>query len=168
MTQPIPRRSNGLGIAGFVLSLLGIFSFGILAPIALLLCFFALFKRPRGLAFAGFIISFITTAFLATVIFIFGFLISSVVKFGKPMIVTVLNAQKAAENLNADAFINGGKPLDDISGNAKIVGIVDGWGRPYQYRRANDFSFELRSASKDGLFNTEDDYSQFFDVHPPR
>ena len=63
--QNTPHRSNGLGTAGFVLALLGLIFF--LIPILDLLLWFlgalfsfiGVFKAPRGLAIAGFVISFI-------------------------------------------------------------------------------------------------------------
>lgn len=63
--QNTKQRSNGLGTAGFVLALLGLIFF--LIPILDLLLWFlgalfsfiGVFKAPRGLAIAGFVISFI-------------------------------------------------------------------------------------------------------------
>lgn len=45
--------SNGLGTAGFVVSLVGFVTCGILCPLGLLLSFFGLLKPPRGMAVAG-------------------------------------------------------------------------------------------------------------------
>ena len=49
-------QSNGLGVAGFVLSLLGLFSCGILSPIGVILSLLGITKQPRGLAIAGLIL----------------------------------------------------------------------------------------------------------------
>ena len=49
--------SNGLGTAGFVTSLVAIITCGLLSPIALILSLVGLFKRPKGMAIAGTIIS---------------------------------------------------------------------------------------------------------------
>lgn len=61
----IERRTNGLGTAGFVLSLIT-FVFGwvpvfgwIIWVLGLIFSFIGMFRRPRGLAIAGFIISLI-------------------------------------------------------------------------------------------------------------
>lgn len=79
------RRSNGLGTAGFVLALIGLFVSWIPVVgwivwlLGLLFSFIGLFKRPRGLAIAGFILSLIDfiilvafigviAAFMATVL----------------------------------------------------------------------------------------------------
>ena len=58
-------KSNGLGIAGFILALIGLFFswvpvFGwVVWFLGLIFSFIGLFKKPRGLAIAGFIISLI-------------------------------------------------------------------------------------------------------------
>jgi hypothetical protein len=48
--------SNGLGVAGFVISLLSILLCGLTSPIGLLVSLVALAWRPRGLAAAGVIL----------------------------------------------------------------------------------------------------------------
>src|SRR6185503_10603697 len=57
--------SNNLGLAGFVTSLLGLLSCGVLSPIGLLLSLIGLTKRPRGFAIAGTILGLIGSVFLA-------------------------------------------------------------------------------------------------------
>ena len=65
------QQENVLGIIGFVLSLLPLtYGGGILLwSIALILSFIALFKRPRGFAIAGFIISLVCLAFYLLALF---------------------------------------------------------------------------------------------------
>ena len=52
--QPVPQvvvthpPSNTMGIAGFITSLLGIVSCGVLSPIGLILSVIGLFKQPRA------------------------------------------------------------------------------------------------------------------------
>ncbi|HHK42428.1 MAG TPA: hypothetical protein ENJ50_08425, partial [Planctomycetaceae bacterium] len=67
VVQPAP--TNGLGIAGFIISLLGFLSCGLLSPIGFLLSLVGLTKQPRGFAIAGAIIGAIGTLGL----FLFGF-----------------------------------------------------------------------------------------------
>lgn len=61
--QAPPAEKNGLGIAGFVLSLIALFFgwiplFGwIIWVLGLIFSFIGIFKKPRGLAIAGLIIS---------------------------------------------------------------------------------------------------------------
>ena len=65
------QQENVLGIIGFVLSLIPLtYGGGILLwSIALLLSFIALFKRPRGFAIAGFVISLVCLAFYLLALF---------------------------------------------------------------------------------------------------
>jgi len=65
------QQENVLGIIGFVLSLLPLtYGGGILLwSIALILSFIALFKRPRGFAIAGFVISLVCLAFYLLALF---------------------------------------------------------------------------------------------------
>jgi hypothetical protein len=67
----IKQQENVLGIIGFVLSLIPLTYGGglLLWSIALLLSFIALFKRPRGFAIAGFIISLVCLAFYLLALF---------------------------------------------------------------------------------------------------
>lgn len=59
------NESNGIGIAGFIISLIGLFVswipfFGwLIWFVGLVLSFIGLFKAPRGFAIAGLVISFI-------------------------------------------------------------------------------------------------------------
>ncbi len=70
-------KSNGMGVAGFVLALVSlIFCWvpilsWILWFFGILLSFFGMFKRPRGLAIAGFLISVVD--FILLVLFIGAF-----------------------------------------------------------------------------------------------
>ncbi|MDP7015172.1 MAG: hypothetical protein QGG36_05210 [Pirellulaceae bacterium] len=53
----LKATSNGLGVAGFALSVLGVVSCGVLAPFGLLVSLAGMFKPPRGFAAAGLAIS---------------------------------------------------------------------------------------------------------------
>ena len=56
--------SNGMGISGFIVSLVGLLTCGFLCPLGLLLSFLGLFKPPRGLAIAGTVIGAVGSAWL--------------------------------------------------------------------------------------------------------
>ena len=72
--QPQPRRRNGIGTVGFVFSLLVWIPFVgvILWFLGLLFSFIGLFKRPKGLAIAGFILTILEGIVAAIVIVIYG------------------------------------------------------------------------------------------------
>jgi hypothetical protein len=67
------RGSNGIGTAGFVLALVALF--GSWLPVAswilwilgIIFSFIGLFRRPRGLAIAGFIISAFSLVLIITI-----------------------------------------------------------------------------------------------------
>lgn len=53
----VQQETNTMGVFGFCLMLLGYLTCGSLAIPAVFLCGFAMFKEPRGLAIAGFVLS---------------------------------------------------------------------------------------------------------------
>ncbi len=58
-------QSNGLGVAGFIVSLIGLFfCCGWISPLGLLFSFIALAWAPRGFAFAGVVLGMIGSAWL--------------------------------------------------------------------------------------------------------
>lgn len=65
-------ESNPLGLAGFIVSLIGFLAGGILCPIGFILSLFALGRRPRGFAIAGAIIGFLGSCGGLIVFMIFG------------------------------------------------------------------------------------------------
>ena len=66
--QPVRRKSNGIGTAGFVLALVGLVLCWlpivdvILWLLAFIFCIIGMCKKPKGLSIAGFIISLIDLA----------------------------------------------------------------------------------------------------------
>jgi len=71
------KKTNGIGTAGFIMSIVAIFLGWIpflgwlIWLLGLILSFVGIFKMPKGLAIAGLVISLIGLVFL---IFVFGFL----------------------------------------------------------------------------------------------
>ena len=84
IVNQVERRSNGVGVAGFVLALIAIFLgwvpvLGwIMWLLGLILSFVGIFKAPRGLAIAGLVISLIGIILILTV---FGSLLALGSKF---------------------------------------------------------------------------------------
>ena len=72
MSYPQPQQfvvvhvvpSNGLGVAGFVVSLISLFCCGLTSPVGLFLSLVALARPPRGFAFAGVILGGLGSAWL--------------------------------------------------------------------------------------------------------
>lgn len=86
IVNQIERRSNGIGTAGFVLALIcALFSWLpgvnlILWSLGLLFSFIGLFKRPRGLAVAGFLISIIDIIIIVSILGAIGSFLSGIIK----------------------------------------------------------------------------------------
>ena len=75
MPQPRPAASNGLGVAGFVVSLVGLVTcLWIICPIGLILSFIAMFRRPRGMAIAGFIIGLLGSLWIILIVAFLAFM----------------------------------------------------------------------------------------------
>jgi hypothetical protein len=156
-----PRPSNGLGVAGFTLSLVGLLATcGVLCPLGLLLSLFSLFRRPRGLAIAGTVIG----------------LIGSIWVVGVLLLLTTARMTRAerAEHVRCvdvtqAAFAQGnqlieihraeqGRLPDGVAGNKLLLELTDGWGGSIRYDLEDgDKTYLLRSAGPDGEFDTADD-----------
>ncbi len=76
--QAPPRSTNVLGVVGFVLALIGtilgicIWPVAVLAVIGLILSFIGMFKEPRGLAIAGFIVGLLGSIIVLIMVFVIG------------------------------------------------------------------------------------------------
>ena len=159
---PYPPRqpTNTLAVIGFVLSILGFLTGLVLCPIGFILCFFAMFKRPRGLAVVGMFIGFIGTAILAAILFVFGFVIFTCFTLGTPGFRTVVAVAEARQAINNYVIAHGTLP-NDLEGQLAISSETDGWGHILKYTREGQ-RFEIRSAGPDGFFNTGDDIEQVY------
>lgn len=157
------KPSNGLGIAGFVVSLVGLLcTVGVLSPLGLLLSFIALFKAPRGFAIAGVVVGLVGSVLGAVV--------------GVALWMAWLGFEKAAEELGPHfstatelvavqgelhrAYDSSGDPPSEEKGNAIASTHLDGWGRPFRYlppAAGQEFWWRIESAGPDGAFGTPDD-----------
>ena len=76
--QQQPRKSNGMGVAGFVLSLIAMFIGWIpligwaLWFLGFIFSFIGIFKKPSGLAVAGLIISLVTVVVMVLLVIVGG------------------------------------------------------------------------------------------------
>src|SRR5690554_6565755 len=128
-----PAPGNGLGVAGFITSLVGTLLCGTLAPLGLLLSFFALFKRPRGFAIAGVIIKLFGTALIAGIVAaVIG---AGAIASSLPNTFALAYAQQQIEGYRHNA----GALPSDIDGNAAISGSnAPPMGEQPVYQRVSD------------------------------
>jgi hypothetical protein len=150
---------DGLGIAGFVVSVVGIVATcGLLCPVGLVLSLVALIKPPRGFAIAGTVLGALGSFWLAL--------------WGLAMVAAVLGISSAATTLRdwaeTGTALNRarqsieqyggehGELPDGIEGNKLIVDIRDGWNNDIRYE-PDDHGYTIRSGGPDGEFDTGDD-----------
>lgn len=166
--MPPPRaESNGLGLAGFICSLVGLCSGGVLSPIGLILSLVALKDRPRGFAIAGVVLGALgSCGILLTVILFFVApiaLLGAIGAAGAAGIFPQLDARWEMAQINSEVIAyrdrTGALPLklDDLHINKTDL-ESDPWGHPYVYTLGpNGMTYEIMSLGPDGQQGTPDD-----------
>lgn len=167
--QPAPQ-TNGLGIAGFILSLLGLISCGFLSPLGLLLSFIAIFRQPRGLAIAGLVLGILGSLWIFIVFFFVGvgLLVGSVGlvagAIGLSQVEAGLEMYQIDQAIREYEAATGALPMsiDQLSGLDQDD-RTDPWGNPYTLEIDPDTGARtIRSLGPDGQAGTDDDIE--FDV----
>ncbi|MCL4211241.1 MAG: type II secretion system protein GspG [Phycisphaeraceae bacterium] len=161
--------SNGLGVAAFVCSLIGLFTGGLLSPIGLILGLVALGRPPRGLAIAGVVLGFLGTCGGLILFLIFGAALLAILGIGV-LAFTLANAEKV--EVSADMAQIAAQVLDYREKNDGVLpatltilhglradALVDPWGRTYRYILDDelDMGFDVISDGEDGRPETLDD-----------
>ncbi len=160
---PIPQR-NTLGIVGFVFSLLGLATCGLIAPVGLLLSLLALFSRPRSFATAGVVIGGFGTLWLgllgAGMLASFTSLQPVVKQMSRDfqqLQVTLSAATAASHEITRARERDGGWP-DQAAGQELVGRHIDAFGTPLRYTRVGELVL-IVSAGADREFATPDDVS---------
>ena len=165
--------TNSLGVAGFVVSLTGLIATcGVLSPIGMLLSFFALFRKPRGFAFAGLVLG-IVGSFWILLIGLLGLVAAGGAAVGIHAANQHMEYARDYEAITASVeqyksqagFVPAS--LLELS-NVNDDQLKDQWGNYYNYTvGADGQSFTLKSDGPDGAADTEDDFElpqgQMFD-----
>jgi len=155
MSEPLPswpgnRPTNSIGTAGFVVSLVGVLTCGLLSPIGLILSLVGLRKEPKGLAIAGTIIGGVGIVVVGVLAGLVVILIpKGQVAATESIVATALRA------IETRADETGELPSVD-EGRELIAGLEDAWGNALRYEPSGD-GFTVRSPGPDGAFNTVDD-----------
>jgi hypothetical protein len=155
-------RTNGLGIAGFIVSLLGLLgTCGLLSPVGLLLSFIAMFKAPRGFAIAGVVLGLIGSILAIIAVFFIGLAtIGAAVGIG-----TALKPAKATMDMLVlardvqDQLDNGNPMPPDLKSlpGVRSHQLQDPWGHPYHLVAKKNNEFQIASDGPDGKAGTSDD-----------
>lgn len=175
--QPQPRpqstqnESNGLGLAGFIVSLVGLFiCVGVLSPIGLIMSLIALGKRPKGFAIAGVVLGAVGCVWFFVLFFVIGIAaIAALVGLGLVMAAALVASQigQNAINMHNDIeqyYLDNGKAPASLSvlGTFTPAELEDNWGTPIRYEVSPDGqSIWLRSDGPDRTTGTDDDIEFF-------
>lgn len=172
---PSSTESNPLGLAGFVVSLVGLCSGGVLSPIGLILSIIALGKRPKGFAVWGVVLGALgSCGILLAIVLVPVALVGIAAAIGLagaaaalasssgPDIETQIDTAFLSMNLQEYEKQNGRYPetLDLGLGQLRPdSGLrTDHWDRPYAYQVAPDGSaYWVYSLGEDGIDGTPDD-----------
>lgn len=181
-----PRQTNGLGIAGFVVSLVGLLGTGgLLCPIGLIMSLIAMGRQPRGFAIAGVIIGLIGTCGGLIVALAFGALIFAALGLTAAVAFAALNDPQRME-LTID-MANIAQAVQRAQGNSNFLPatltelhldaetLKDPWGNAYVYTFLNEKpGYDILSSGKDGIAGNADDvemtkldkmWNEFFQVN---
>lgn len=156
-------ESNTLGLAGFIVSLVGWVTCGLLCPVGTLLCLFAMKRRPRGFAVAGLIVGGIGSALL--LLFVLAFFVLPLVGLTLP---AVEHARQTGNILMAEVMIEdiyddtGALPSDD-----QMAQELSQRGRTsddIRYEKLSETTYKLTVPGLDQQFGTSDDDHRDGDV----
>ena len=152
-----PQQTNGLGTAGFVVSLIGLFTCGALSIIGLGLSLFGLRKNPKGLAIAGVIMGLIGLVVLAiTTVAVY----RAVQMAGNLQTLLAEGISRSiAQNIASDVaeeWESTGQLPSDADGQSFINGKRGVLGDAFRYE-TDGSSFSIRASGPDLEFDTADD-----------
>lgn len=162
------RQTNGMGIAGFVISLVGLVATGgLLSPIGLVLSLIALGRQPRGFAIAGVILGLVGSCggllmllvFGAAILAALGLVAVAAIAFSEPQKLEVTTdmvsiAMAIDKYRQENRYLPAGLELLPLDENR----LTDPWGERYRYEQKDERSeFDLVTAGEDKTFGTKDD-----------
>ena len=159
----VKRPSNSMGLAGFIVSLVGWLSCGLLCPIGLVLSVLGMRKEPRGFALAGLILGLLGSVWGIVAVFFGGFAIligcAGIVCGGlAPQVVTKVHIASTAREVAAFQRVHGRIPasMEEINGHVRRS-MRDGWDRPLHVLDDGKGGFVITSDGPDGVQGNSDD-----------
>lgn len=165
----VPPPSNGLGVAGFVVSLSGlVVCFGLICPLGLLLSLIALVNPPRGFAVAGAIIGFIGSILGVMAVLVFSGVIGNGMFFNPfYQSMTSLTIDSASYDIDTHFANNNDTLPDEPTGNTLISSYVDEWNNNLEYQptQGSTTDYTITSAGPDGVMGNGDDITQYYTAY---
>lgn len=162
-------KTNTLGVAGFICSLVGLFTGGhVLSPVGLVLSLIALGRQPRGFAIAGLILGLVGTCGWLVVFIAIGGLVLAFIALALGIGLFALNDPEKAEiTLEMGSIAAAVEKERDDTGYLPAAitslgldqgALEDPWGNPYIYTfLADEPGYDIVSHGKDGTAGTSDD-----------
>ncbi len=164
-------RSNGLGVLGFFIALIGLFiPTGVVSLLGLVLCLAAIGRSPRGFATMGVILGLLGFIFHLVLLLVAAALaLVGVVVGGLALAVCFVLIQPEVVEVTADmvnvaiAVEDHQQRNDELPGGLDELDLssaikTDPWGVSYQLVSADiEHGFDVISAGPDGVFKTMDD-----------
>lgn len=142
------RGSNPLGVVGFVLAFC-------LPPVGLLLSLIALFMRPKGFAIAGVIVSLITSAVAAALIYFGVFYLWPAAAASLEIVEDTTAIMRAIETHKGAN--DGALPANLSALTLSSDTLTDPWGTAYLFEvSADGTSWTLKVAGPDGGFDDKE------------
>lgn len=153
-----PPPNNGVGLTGFILSIVGLATCGTLNFLSLPISLIGLLWKPRGFAIAGTIISLLGAGFFSLVgmgIVMLALGLKEGITSAGQRLQTDAKMQEAKGAIEGYRLQNNALP-DGIEGNKLVVTMKDAWDTELRYD-LDGKTYVIRSAGPDKQFNTEDD-----------
>ncbi|MCG8508569.1 MAG: DUF4190 domain-containing protein [Rhodospirillales bacterium] len=174
-TQVVVQQqpSNGLGTAGFITSIVGWVTCGVLCPIGVLLSLLGLFREPRGMAIAGLVVGLLGS--IVGIVFLTVALSPLLIMLGLAGGAAYLaNQQMQWETAMDSAAIDVQQFYDDnqrLPDDAEAVSIMGMYatnsGDVPRYDAMDNVTFKLQLPGFDGQWGTADDVINSYNVGTP-
>lgn len=152
-------ETSGLGTAGFIVSLVGLVSCGLLSPIGMVLSFCGMKKQPNGLAIAGFVIGLIGTLLVILSVVVFALMFIYMKEAIAPVYERIEQLERTADARSMiDSFAeeNGRLPTEQEAN--KMFAERGPAGNSLLFEPGQHGAYDIRDIGPDGEFDTADDY----------
>ena len=157
--DPPPPPRNGWGTASFVFGLIGLLTFGLLSPIAVLLGMIGIWKRPRSYALTGLFLGLLGMSFITALIAVPAIAHQrhrEARRHAAQSAETMQQLEQVLAEVEEEARLADTPRLDGFAGNAITIRHQDAWDLELRYDELLD-GFGVRSAGPDRQFDTHDD-----------
>jgi hypothetical protein len=156
------RKRNWTGFVGFLMGIAGLFTVGVLSPLALLISLFGLRKGPRGFAITGVVLGLIGSMMIGSIVAATSLHRQQVHerRMSKQNQVKVVETEKTLKTAVLEfeeyAGDHDGYLPEPITANMLSIKYMDAWGQSLRFDDEKSHAV-LRSAGADRKFDSRDD-----------